>query len=364
MRNAQASFLRLPAELRLRVYEELLILRKDELVGYDFTEVPVREILEPKVQNIDVSRLASSLRTSNSKASALDSTLSESRNHSSHSRPFLCAAILRVCKQTYTEAVQTLYRENIFMSNNPSSMQHVIDRLGETVLGHLRSLQIHIELMSDNENLPIWVRLLGSLSTKAYGLRYLKVLFTIEMYPVRFNEQFLRVKGSDRRDDLQMLDLVRSLTELQQLDELELHEYYPAQWVDHLRQVMPQTRVKGISRLLRNHLTATPDDTYESWLSRRLENELRTLAETGLLGTFDCQGNRISNGVRIYVGDLGHVEQDYLDIMMMMESASDQTKAAEWQDIKAELVRTAREHESPENTFWSRYQRRVEHLVP
>jgi len=133
----KATFLGLPAEIRLRIYDQLLISRFDRrrnpswaLGNTDQKLVLLHMIRAPQYRTME-------------------------------------PGILQTCKQIYREANSILYSQNVFAISEPEQMFRLILEIGLVNLKLIKTLHIWVPYMA---TLSPWLQLLHILAEEASGL--------------------------------------------------------------------------------------------------------------------------------------------------------------------------------------------------
>jgi hypothetical protein len=132
-------------------------------------------------------------------------------------------SILRTCKQVYHEANPILYSQNIFQMKFRDDMFRFIGRVGPVNLKLIRKLEIEVYWASTNA-LSSWLDLLHVLAEEAGGLRYIKL--TYDAIPPQ-----KRGLGDN-------LDFVRAFGKIQGLETLVLEGFYAKNWPAYLEERM------------------------------------------------------------------------------------------------------------------------------
>ncbi|KAF2258939.1 hypothetical protein CC78DRAFT_89063 [Lojkania enalia] len=194
--NSKITFLTLPTEIRLNIYELLLVSRSD------LPEHPSRAV-----------------ENTNQKTITLDLVLGPQYKT-------MTPAILRTCRQIYCEANEVLYAQNVFAISGPKQMFRLIAQIGTANLTLIRVLDIWVPWIAE---LSSWLQLLHVLADEASGLRCLRIGFGAEFeYPRQL------ARGARERGMGDDLDFVRALGDLRQLEEIVLEGYYAKRWPAYL----------------------------------------------------------------------------------------------------------------------------------
>lgn len=225
MAQEHASFLRLPVELRLRIYDELLLRRTKSHAGYDFSEFPVKKVFKHFRDPIPLYDL-STVPPDWTPPPEVERPLSG-----------IHPAILRVCKQCYTEGHQILYRENSFLGRKASFVKAVFDKFGDANLRFVRDVHLNVELLgSDRLETSDWTQVLERFATRLTTLRQLHVRFALK-------DVVQATNSVSAEADQHTVEVLRSLARIQQLDKLEVRGYYATHWIEYLQRSLPHTKV-------------------------------------------------------------------------------------------------------------------------
>lgn len=189
----KVTFLTLPVEIRLRIYDELLVSR------FDRTQNP-----SWAVGNTDQKKVM------------LD--MIQARQYRT-----MEPGILQTCKQIYNEANPILYSQNAFAISEPEQMFQLIVRSGLVNFRLIKKLHIWVPCMAE---LSPWLQLLQVLAEEASGLRYIKLGWGADL---------AGWWGEGLGDNL---DFVRALGKIQQLKKLVIEGYYAKNWPAYLDEKM------------------------------------------------------------------------------------------------------------------------------
>ena len=194
--NNKATFLTLPVEIRLQIYDLLLVSRFDrmqnpswavgntdqKLVLLDMIQAPQYRTMEP--------------------------------------------GILRTCKQIYHEANPILHSQNVFAINEPEQMFRFIVQVGLVNFKLVKTLHIWVPWMA---KLAPWLQLLYILAEEASGLR------SIELgWGANCDFHYHPERGTEERGLGDSLDFVRALGKIQGLEKLVIKGYYAKNWPVYL----------------------------------------------------------------------------------------------------------------------------------
>lgn len=140
-------------------------------------------------------------------------------------------SILQTCKQIYREAVPILYSQNVFYIEIPGPMVKLMEQIGSMNVKFIRSLEIRVSCFAE---LWQWLRLLHILSEKTTGLRSIKLVWdAIRDYP----SNSIHIGGEKRGLGDNVL-FVRALARIQGLEKLEIGGYYAKHWPQYLEDNM------------------------------------------------------------------------------------------------------------------------------
>lgn len=198
--NNKVALLTLPVEIRLRIYDLLVVSRFDRMenpswaVGDTYQKVVLLHM--PQIREY---------RT-------------------------MEPGILQTCKQIYHEANSILYSQNVFAISEPEEMFRFIVQIGLANLKLVKTLHIWVPWMAE---LSPWLQLLYILAEEASGLRYLELGWGADC-------EFLWQLGPGARERGlgDNLDFVRALGKIQGLEKLVINGYYAKNWPAYLEERM------------------------------------------------------------------------------------------------------------------------------
>jgi len=228
-RNNTVGFLDLPLEIRLRIYDLLVVSRFDPATNPSWA---VEKTCQKKV--------------------LLHMKFRQERT--------MEPRMLQTCKQIYTEANPVLYAHNVFAISEPEQMFRLIAQIGHVNLKSVRTLDIWVPWMAE---LSSWVRLLWTLAEAASGLRYLKLGWGVES---DFSWQYRR--GARERGLGDNLDFVRALGKIQGLEKLVISGYYAKHWPAYLERTVVRLRA------IHGHCLEESELNEEDMDDEELENEM------------------------------------------------------------------------------------------
>ena len=198
MANNSAAFLTLPAEIRLRVYDLLLVSRSDS------KEFHPGLVETPYLQRILVGY----------------------KFPPKYTEP----GILQTCRQIYHEASKILYSQNIFSIDNPVVALGFIGLVGLANVKLMKALSLWV---TPEAELAPWLELLSLLAKEATGLRYIEITW------VSFCESpSSLLRGAKERGLGDNLDFVRALGKIKGLDNLSFRGCYAKNWPAYLERRM------------------------------------------------------------------------------------------------------------------------------
>jgi hypothetical protein len=197
--NNKVTFLTLPVEIRLRIYDQLLVSR------FDRTQNPSWAVgnTDQKVVLLHMIQ-APQYRT-------------------------MEPGILQTCKQVYQEANSILYSQNIFAISEPKELFRLIVQIGLVNFKLIKTLHIWVPCMAE---LSPWLQLLYLLAEEASGLRCIELGWGGNL------KRMWRGLGDN-------LDFVRALGKIKGLEKLVIKGYYAKNWPAYLDERMG-LRVRAI----------------------------------------------------------------------------------------------------------------------
>lgn len=205
-----ATFLTLPVEIRLLVYDLLLVSRFDGPVRTENPSWAVGNTYQKLV--LLFMNPAPRYRT-------------------------MEPGILRTCKQVYREANPILYSQNAFAISHPKQMFRLVGQIGPVNVKLVKTLQIWVPWGSD---LAPWLQLLHFLAEEATGLRSLELGWGANCASLPHLE-----RGANERGLGDNLDFVRTLGNIRGLEELVIEGYYAKNWPAYLERRLGM-RVRAI----------------------------------------------------------------------------------------------------------------------
>ncbi|PQE29809.1 hypothetical protein CJF32_00000472 [Rutstroemia sp. NJR-2017a WRK4] len=192
----EVTLLTLPAEIRLRIYDYLLISRFDRRVNpscavgnTDQKQILLSMIRDPQYRTMEPT-----------------------------------------CKQIYREAISLLYTQNVFAVSEPEQMFRLSMQIGIKNFKLIRTLDVWVPHMA---KISPWLQFLHMLAKEASGLRHMKLGWGAD---TEFSWQFER--GDPGRGLGDNLHFVRALGKIQGLEKLVIKGYYAKKWPAYLRERM------------------------------------------------------------------------------------------------------------------------------
>ena len=186
LHNSRATFLLLPSELRLRIYEYIFL--------YEPQLVP---IFKPPAERS------------------------------------ISPSILRTCKQIHQEASPILYSENTILISDSEQIFQWLTQIGRTNIELLNNIRIWVDAVYSTKNTifssaresTFWYKVLDKLAREATGLRHVEVSWDAEMSTMHHGG------GKDVR-------FVRELVKIQGLKSISVNGYYGTHWPRYLSEKM------------------------------------------------------------------------------------------------------------------------------
>lgn len=129
--------------------------------------------------------------------------------------------ILQTCKQVYLEAVSTLYSKNLFHIHIPDALPRLIDQIGHANTTLIQSLSLYLHFNADKDS---WLRLLRTLPKTTRGLKSVRVRWS--------GSSWTRHEGLGR--DIAFAQALAGLSKLG-LEQLKLGGCYAKPWPAYFR---------------------------------------------------------------------------------------------------------------------------------
>ncbi|KAL4937778.1 hypothetical protein BDV06DRAFT_202233 [Aspergillus oleicola] len=139
-------------------------------------------------------------------------------------------AILRTCRQIYHESVSILYSRNVFSISAPEQMLAFMAQIGSGNINFVRSLEIWVPWRTE---VSPWIILLNALSEKATGLRTIKLGWDAE-YEFPWKLEI----GANERGLGDNVHFARSLAQIKYLEKLEITGFYAQHWPSFFQKEM------------------------------------------------------------------------------------------------------------------------------
>ncbi|KAJ5552380.1 hypothetical protein N7494_001758 [Penicillium frequentans] len=194
--STKSAFLALPAEIRLQIYDLLLVSRfnREQNPSWGVGNTCQKLVILHMIQ-------APQYRT-------------------------MEPAILRTCKQIYNEAISILYSGNVFNLSEPKQMFRLMTQIGPTKVKLLRSLDMWIPWMAD---LLPWLTLLNALSKEATGLKHIELGWGADSeFP------WMLKRGAKERGLGDNVFFIRALAKIQGLENIHIKGHYAKPWPSYL----------------------------------------------------------------------------------------------------------------------------------
>jgi hypothetical protein len=205
----KCALLRLPVELRLHIYEELLVSR------FDRAQNPSWAVGNTSQKMIILHMVRSSqYRT-------------------------MEPALLQTCKQIRNEANAILYSQNVFKTSGPGELFRLLKQIGPTNFKLIRKLRVWV---NDKAEPQPWLRVFCMLAEKG-GVRSLEL-----GWGASTDYTWLWTRGSQERGLGDNLELVRALGRIPGLESLAIHGFYAKHWPAFLQE-QTGARVQAVGGL-------------------------------------------------------------------------------------------------------------------
>lgn len=188
-RSSSSPLLALPTEIRLSIYDYLLVSRCDPNINPSQMDGDKKKIF------LEMPRMR-------------DNRTME-------------PALLQTCKQIYFEASPILYSQNTHHITNPTTMLAFFNQIGPVHTKELKTLNIWVAYCVSGPWLPFLLRL----AQDATGIRNIAIGWGIDEMAFHHHER------CGLGDDV---SLVRALGKIQGLEKLELIGFYAKRWPEYL----------------------------------------------------------------------------------------------------------------------------------
>jgi len=212
--NNKVTILTLPAEIRLRIYNLLVVSRFDRAENPSWAEGDTDQKL-------------------------ILLHMGQFRQYRT-----MEPGILQTCKQIYHKANSILYSQNVFAISEPKEMFRLIEQIGLVNLKLIKTLRIWVPWMA---KLSPWLQLLYILADEASGLRCIELGWGV-------NSDIPGARGLGDN-----LDFVRALGKIRGLEKLAIKGYYAKRWPAYLEERMG-VRVQAIPGHYREDLELKDGD--------------------------------------------------------------------------------------------------------
>ena len=244
--NNKVALSTLPVEIRLRIYDLLLVSR------FNRTENP-------------------SWAVGNTDQKLVLLYMGQFRQYRT-----MEPGILQTCKQIYHEANSILYSQNVFAISGPEQMFRLIVQIGLVNFKLVKTLHIWVPWMAE---LSPWLQLLYILAEEASGLRCIELGWGADCEFSWHLERGARERGLGDK-----LDFVRALGKIRGLEKLVISGYYAKNWPAYLEERMG-VRVRAICGRCREERELKEGDLndeelkIEKLIRETNEKELQTFRE-------------------------------------------------------------------------------------
>lgn len=237
--NPRPSLLTLPVEIRLQIYDLLLVSRSTR---EDNPSWPVGDTCQMMIM------------------------LSMSKDPQQRTME---PAILPICGQIHREAIPIIYSRNVFNFRQPDQMFRFMTQIGPTNLKFVRSLDMWIPWKA--EILP-WLTLLNALSQEA-ALKYVRVALNSRYESPRV----LQIEAKERGLGDNVL-FIRALARFQGLEKIHIRGHYAKHWPSFL---MAKTSAQVQAEFGLGHYEPGPDDNPQTiqWIQTMNESNLYDFRE-------------------------------------------------------------------------------------
>lgn len=236
--NIRPALLALPIEIRLQIYDLLLVSRFDReqnpswAVGNTCQKTVILHMIQaPQYRTME-------------------------------------PAILRACRQIQREAISILYSRNVFNLSAPEQMFRFMRQIGPTNIKLVRSLDMWIPWMAD---LLPWLNLLNILSEKAAGLKQIVVGWGADC-----EFSWMLERGTQERGLGDNVLFIRGLAKIQGLEKIHLQGYYAKNWPSYL---MATTKAQVEAEGGQYHQPGPDDAETIAWLQELNERNLLSFKE-------------------------------------------------------------------------------------
>jgi hypothetical protein len=194
--HSSATLLTIPVEIRLLVYEYLLLSR-DRWAGFKVIETSLSKRIPCEPRSLH-------------------------------------PAILLTCKQIYNEASSILYSENEWYIGKPPPYLKIFDHIGPNHMKQIKTVRILVETDDPTIRSGMWIAFLNALSREATGLRNLHLIRYVSQN-LDTEEEEVHGHGPKERGDI---EFVRALGTIKGLKTMVLEGYYGQKWPGYLEDKM------------------------------------------------------------------------------------------------------------------------------
>ncbi|KAF4976816.1 hypothetical protein FZEAL_6557 [Fusarium zealandicum] len=138
--------------------------------------------------------------------------------------------ILQTCKQIHLEANPILYSVNVFHLGQPIAMLSFMKAVGFRNIVLVKSLSISV---LGSAEISLWLALLGFLARTAVGLRFLELSWKFDLLPA-WGDPSVEEQGIIGRGLGDNVDFVRALARIRGLEKLSISGHYEKHWPSYL----------------------------------------------------------------------------------------------------------------------------------
>ncbi|KAN0086459.1 hypothetical protein V8E54_000147 [Elaphomyces granulatus] len=224
-RSSKVTFFSLPTEIRLQIYNLLLVSR------FDPTRDPSSAASRGKTNQKKITCKVLDLNTRDEDSDYSDvfdmsgcwQDLRDRRDRT------IEPAILQTCKKIYHEANPILYSQNVFAIEKTEETFQFIRQIGFVNFKLIKKLEIWVP---SRAKLSPWLGLLYLLATEASGLRCIRLCWDSNL------QYWGRGAWDEKRGLGDNLLFVHALGKIQGLEELVIEGYYAKNWLSYLEERM------------------------------------------------------------------------------------------------------------------------------
>jgi len=138
--------------------------------------------------------------------------------------------ILRTCKQINREASAILYSRNVFNHVGLSYMSRFSPQVTTAVSPNIKLIKSLSLLIDEDDEVEPWLEILNVLATEAQDLRDFRILMFADRETSGTEEWYSLGLGDN-------VQFVRALTKIRGLDKLTIEGYYASSWLGYLKEM-------------------------------------------------------------------------------------------------------------------------------